>query len=90
MGAMHVIAVPASGCGGLSSTGSPPVSDAVSQVKEDGFSVDVTGAEHRPGTRPEFDTYLASGRLLLGLSHGERKAALTERDLHRLAGEIGS
>jgi len=189
MGALLVIAVPAAGCGELSSTGPPPVSDAGSQVKEDGFSVDVTGAgrntfgcdghwfriysvgagvpsppgavapryiltvndpavrsvmsvialptatdaarcaaaglysaQHgipsvqtdpnlvttpfphtmfsqisimytpdRPGTRPEIDTYLASGRLLLlGLSHGQRQAALTERDLHELAGEIGS
>jgi len=134
MGALLVIAVPAAGCGELSSTGPPPVSDAVSQVKEDGFSVDVTSAgrnncaaaglysaQHgnppvqadpnlvttpfphtmfspisityspdRPGTRPEIDTYLASGRLLLlGLSQGQRQAALTERDLHELAGEIG-
>jgi hypothetical protein len=188
MGALLAIAVAAAGCGGLSSTGPPPVSDAVSQVKDDGYSVEVTGAERNtfgcdrhwfqiysvgvgvpsppgavapryiltvndpavrsvmsvialptatdaarcaaaglysaqhgtpslqtdsdvvttpfphtmfspisivytpasPGTGPEIDTYLASGRLLLlGLSHGERQAALTERDLHKLAGQIG-
>jgi hypothetical protein len=66
----------------LSSTGPPPVSDAVSQVNDE------TPAS--PGTRPEIDSYLASGRLLLlGLSHGERQARLTERDLHKLAGQIG-
>jgi hypothetical protein len=188
MGALLVIAVPAAGCGGLSSTGPPAVSEAVSQVKDDGFSVQVTGAERNtfgcdghwfqiysvgagvpsppgaiaptyiltvndpavrsvmsvialptatdaarcaaaglysaqhgtpsvqtdpnvvttpfphtmfspisirytqtpPSARAEIDTYLASGRLLLlGLSHGERQAALTERDLRKLAGQIG-
>lgn len=188
MGVVLVIAVIAAGCDGLSSTGPPPVSDAVSQVKDDGFTVQVAGADRhtfgcdghrfqiydvgagvpsppggiaptyiltvndpavrsvmsvialptatdaahcaaaalysaqhgptpiqpdpnldttpfphtmfspvsitytpdRPGVRPEIDTYLASGRLLLlGLSKGEWQAALTERDLHRLAAQIG-
>jgi hypothetical protein len=45
IGAVLAIAVLAAGCGGLSSAGPPPVSDAVSQVKDDGFTVQVTGAD---------------------------------------------
>lgn len=43
--AVLAIAVSAAGCGGPSSTGPPPVSDAVSQLKGDGFTVQVAGAD---------------------------------------------